>query len=269
MKKALQYTLLLAGMTSLPAMAHVGYSGRDFGTFDGTIGATQTISGKTATGNFGWIDGTDADWGDAHKVAAFRFHLNNAADVKISFQNQIFTPAPTTAVPNPVAVQGGLIPGFSLFSGLGHVAPFAADHDTAVGSIAIRDAVGGVGMTEGSFRAQTTWSITNDNNDPASVFTYIGSAYDGSSVNYGTGIIAGADGVADQMVSKTFHLAAGDYSIFAGGTDYANQSVLPQLQYGISGTVAVVPEPETYAMLLAGLGLMGAIVRRRNKSGGV
>ncbi|MBL0165970.1 MAG: PEP-CTERM sorting domain-containing protein [Propionivibrio sp.] len=26
-----------------------------------------------------------------------------------------------------------------------------------------------------------------------------------------------------------------------------------------------VPEPETYAMLLAGLGLMGAIARRRNK----
>jgi hypothetical protein len=30
--------------------------------------------------------------------------------------------------------------------------------------------------------------------------------------------------------------------------------------------VTSVPEPETYAMLLAGLGLMGGIVRRRNKS---
>ena len=35
-----------------------------------------------------------------------------------------------------------------------------------------------------------------------------------------------------------------------------------------SGTIGVtlVPEPETYAMLLVGLGLMGAVVRRRNKS---
>jgi hypothetical protein len=32
-------------------------------------------------------------------------------------------------------------------------------------------------------------------------------------------------------------------------------------------TIAAVPEPETYAMLLAGLGLMGAIARRRRKQG--
>jgi hypothetical protein len=30
-------------------------------------------------------------------------------------------------------------------------------------------------------------------------------------------------------------------------------------------SIAAVPEPETYAMLLAGLGLMGAVVRRRNQ----
>ena len=35
-----------------------------------------------------------------------------------------------------------------------------------------------------------------------------------------------------------------------------------------SGVVAVtpVPEPETYAMLLAGLGVMGAIARRRKQA---
>ncbi|SCY76549.1 PEP-CTERM protein-sorting domain-containing protein [Nitrosospira sp. Nl5] len=30
------------------------------------------------------------------------------------------------------------------------------------------------------------------------------------------------------------------------------------------GAIAAIPEPETYAMLLAGLGLMGAVVRRRS-----
>ena len=33
----------------------------------------------------------------------------------------------------------------------------------------------------------------------------------------------------------------------------------------LSSTVAAVPEPETYAMLLAGLGLMGTIARRRKQ----
>lgn len=36
--------------------------------------------------------------------------------------------------------------------------------------------------------------------------------------------------------------------------------------YTGSLTVTAVPEPETFAMLLAGLGLMGAIARRRNKA---
>ena len=36
--------------------------------------------------------------------------------------------------------------------------------------------------------------------------------------------------------------------------------------YNGSITVAAVPEPESYAMLLAGLGVMGAIAVRRNKS---
>jgi PEP-CTERM motif len=36
--------------------------------------------------------------------------------------------------------------------------------------------------------------------------------------------------------------------------------------YAGSISVTAVPEPETYAMLLAGLGLMGAIARRRNKA---
>jgi hypothetical protein len=33
-----------------------------------------------------------------------------------------------------------------------------------------------------------------------------------------------------------------------------------------AGAIAAIPEPETYAMLLAGLGLMGAVVRRRRQS---
>jgi hypothetical protein len=35
--------------------------------------------------------------------------------------------------------------------------------------------------------------------------------------------------------------------------------------FRLEGTVAAVPEPESYALLLAGLGLMGAVVRRQKQ----
>ena len=121
--------------------------------------------------------------------------------------------------------------------------------------------------TEGAFRALDDWKIGNDpdtvNGVPAalSFFKHIGHAYDG------TGF--GSDGVADGKVSYTFtNLAAGDYSVFMGGSDYLTQEISnPNLlnKYGVTGTLVagIVPEPETYAMLLAGLGLIGAIVKRR------
>lgn len=37
----------------------------------------------------------------------------------------------------------------------------------------------------------------------------------------------------------------------------------PALQNGVFATVAAVPEPETYAMMLAGLGLVALVARRR------
>lgn len=51
-----------------------------------------------------------------------------------------------------------------------------------------------------------------------------------------------------------------------GGTAHAGYAG-SQATFGLDTLTiaAAVPEPETYAMLLAGLGLMGAVARRRNK----
>jgi hypothetical protein len=40
----------------------------------------------------------------------------------------------------------------------------------------------------------------------------------------------------------------------------------PTAQDYVVASVTPVPEPESYAMLLAGLGLMGAVVRRRKNA---
>ncbi|WON73387.1 PEP-CTERM sorting domain-containing protein [Nitrosospira sp. Is2] len=148
-----------------------------------------------------------------------------------------------------------MLPGFSLFQGLAHVKPISADYDSSDISKAYPPV-----NTEGAFRALNDWKIGNDpdttNGIPAalSFLKFIGHAYDGSGF--------GSDGIADGKVSHTFtNLAAGDYSVFMGGSDYLAQDIFnPNLlsKYGVSGTLVadVVPEPETYAMFLAGLGLM-------------
>ena len=50
------------------------------------------------------------------------------------------------------------------------------------------------------------------------------------------------------------------------GTPYYFKLSGSNLDGGYTIHIAAVPEPETYAMLLAGLGLMGSIARRRNRT---
>ncbi len=56
-------------------------------------------------------------------------------------------------------------------------------------------------------------------------------------------------------------LAAGDYTIAWAGVKVGTLGGA----VGVAGYAVPVPEPETYAMLLAGLGMMGLIARRRSR----
>lgn len=247
------------GLASAPAIAHM--FPLNFGTFDGTIGATSSAL-ASVSGNFGWIDGTDADWGDTHKLAVYQFTLTGVADIQLSFEQAV-----------ALGGRNGLTPGFSLYEGFVHdpASPGGPDHDFSAGSIFIRDTDSGGAITEGAFRALHDWRITNESDPsvvPPSVLTYVGHAYDGNQ-DYGTGIIPGGDGLLDHVVTQNFHLAAGDYTVFVGGSDYASQFAAVK-SMGINGSISVVsavPEPETYAMLLMGLGLMGVVSHRRKVAG--
>ncbi|WP_292993466.1 FxDxF family PEP-CTERM protein [Nitrosomonas sp.] len=263
MKHSLKYALIFAGLgaglASAPAMAH--FFPKTLGTFDGTPGATATLT-ASVSGNYGWIDGTDNDWSDTHRVVAYQFTLTNDAEIQLSFEQAVASGG-----------RNGLTPGFSLHRGHVHdpfTTPGGADHDYSASSTTLRNIDSGGAFTEGSFRALSDWRITNEaplDEVAPSVFTYIGHAYDGFQ-DYGTGVIPGGDNLLDNMVMQSFHLMAGNYTAFVGGSDYANQFAALKT-YGMSGTITVIsaiPEPETYAMLLAGLGLMGVMARRRKEA---
>ena len=61
-----------------------------------------------------------------------------------------------------------------------------------------------------------------------------------------------------------FLLGASPYAEFFTYSTYLAEIVLTARNVSVNVTeVSAVPEPETYAMLLAGLGLMGFLARRR------
>jgi hypothetical protein len=81
----------------------------------------------------------------------------------------------------------------------------------------------------------------------------------------GSGTLLGTgSGTAASFSISNVVTGAGDYYLEVSGKAGGLSGGL--YSGSISSTVSPVPEPETYAMLLAGLGLMGAIARRRNKA---
>lgn len=249
------FVLAAAAAASVPAAAHIGYGGRNFGSLQAD--SFTTISNQAVSGNYGWADATDADFGDSHRSRAFRFHLDSTLTLEI------------TAAANAGATAtsiGGLLPGFSLYEGLAHVAPASADHDGAAITLDYLSGLPGVAK-EGAWVATGDWRIGNDGNaaQPAALssFRFVGYAVDGDAGNFGSAAGLVGDGLADGTVTARFTLGPGDYSLFVGGADYAAQASAALPSYGLAVTVAAVPEPGTTALLLAGLGLVGGLARRR------
>ncbi len=265
-----------AFVTCSTASAHIGYSGRDFGTL---VANNSTIvrGNQTVSSSFGWADATDTDWGDSHRGRFYRFTLTSISTVVISAQRDNSGTAAN-------GIESNFLPAISLFKGLGHLTPFQGSHDSAVLSVASR----GSG-TEGSFRALEDWSIGNDPtynppnplfpDDPLSggilyaadlrFFEYVGHIADGTSANFGSvpGILG--DGSADGYVTGTFvDLAPGDYSIFVGGASYGRQVVelgptFPT--YGVDVSVRAIPEPGVIGLIALSLGALA--LRQRNRKG--
>jgi hypothetical protein len=79
----------------------------------------------------------------------------------------------------------------------------------------------------------------------------------GTQVATGTSLNTGA---IDVWTLKAGSLAAGDYYVQVAGTMVSNSSGA----FGGALMLAPVPEPATYGMMLAGLGLIGFMARRRD-----
>lgn len=91
-----------------------------------------------------------------------------------------------------------------------------------------------------------------------------GISEDGADVSF-TGLLGNGT-----TVSQSFHIVDGAAQIFSFNTSFTNLASVTWSNTAMYHqfddiNVAAVPEPESYAMLLAGLGLIGALARRRNR----
>ncbi|MGV3533344.1 MAG: PEP-CTERM sorting domain-containing protein [Chthoniobacteraceae bacterium] len=256
-------TALQLLVCSTSASAHLGYGGRDFGTFSGLEPQTSSINTQSVV-NWSWADGTDADFMHSHKLKFFRFTLENTATVFISVQS--------------LDVEN-LLPGFSLYSGLAHVSPAPADYENAVTMDYLATLDGP--PKEGAFNALATWKMGNDASLSVadfSPFTYMGHAADGTPLNYGPGAGINGDGLADGLVSSSFALPAGSYTLAVGGAIYDGQGSEGAIfegghtdanltPYGMEVKVAVIPEPSSARLLAMGMLAVSATRRRGSPLG--
>lgn len=253
--------LTLAGsIFLLPAVsnihAHTSYGGgtpaaRDFGAFDPTavIGQSVTKNGS-ARSVFGWADGTDADFGDAHRIQAYRFTLANAGNITISVS----------------AITAGFLPGFTIYSGLLNL----TGGSPADGEVATQTYLASLGAPqprEGALNSLGNVIFYNSAGNESNI-TYVNNAADGTIANFGNAAGINGDGIADGVLSSTFNLAAGNYTLFIGGANYNDPTnngtaySSSEAANAFTTTVSVVPEPTTFA-LLAGAGALGLIRRPR------
>lgn len=125
----------------------------------------------------------------------------------------------------------------------------------------------GTFTTESSNGAISNFNLTSSDGSTLRGFNYNGAnslSFFGSYYPNSYGVIAKDSSRYVYLSFDSLLTAPGTYNLRQGDFSYECPNCSPYRTV-ISGNVfaAAVPEPETYAMLMAGMGVMGAIVRRR------
>jgi len=150
---------------------------------------------------------------------------------------------------------------------------FSLDSPTTVGGFANWN----LGQVE-QFYSATNWSIWTSTPTNGGTPLYAGSSKATLSFDRGY-VLATVDGLSLDLAAGSYWLgithvlswhSVWTYAVSGNGqadalaldeSTYAFDS-LPDMAFVVTG---VVPEPQTYAMMLAGLGLAGAVARRRKR----
>ena len=162
-------------------------------------------------------------------------------------------------------------------AGLVSHAALAADVSNPLQTITLEDNTGFFGglLTGGNagatFSDQFSFTTTATGDLSAGLVSLSGNAKNGLDITGfslfdASGAILGgtqlSTGLTDQWSLSYDNLAAGTYYVQVSGSVLSNASG----KYYADIALAPVPEPETYGMMLAGLGIVGFMARRRKQA---
>jgi hypothetical protein len=124
----------------------------------------------------------------------------------------------------------------------------------------------------GSFNDVIEFSINKASDFSASIFNFniANITASISAISSGNAAFSATSSVTPKVTTSPFLTST--FASLASGTYQLNISGIAGSWFGgaygvaLSAVAQPVPEPESYAMLLAGLGLMGTIARRRSKN---
>jgi hypothetical protein len=203
----------------------------------GLVNATTTLNAGSysvtydeTTAGFGWISNSSS--------ASFQWSLDPS--INVTSVGGVAASA-TFAIPNFTITAN---PGYALSgpvtSELGNIVYF----QSGAGATTSITATGSVSFNGGPATVLSASPLTQTPSTPSLGF------FSGSS-SFGAGSFS------------TFSVSAASITLNASGGSFAAIGAQPQniLKFGFTATP--VPEPETYALLLAGLGMVGMISRRR------
>lgn len=115
-------------------------------------------------------------------------------------------------------------------------------------------------VVAGSFVDTFSFTLTGESTVEAGLTAVLPSSFSAGFFELASFTSAGP--IASGTIGSTFtaNLAAGDYFYTVKGVGTAGST------YALKSVVAAVPEPETYALFLAGLGAIGFLAARRRSN---